>query len=87
MIFKLDAFAIEIVELIAGTLKPRDLGSLHLICEEIHRTTDRSFSHICFTTVGTDLYRNSVQKLQNISEDEQLRHCVQTLLVKSVVFV
>ncbi|KAL9102173.1 MAG: hypothetical protein Q9163_002647 [Psora crenata] len=77
----LAALAIELVELIAGTLDRGDLISLRLVCKELNTKTLYSFRHTCFRTFSTDFSRASMQKLENIASSEGIRHHVQTLRV------
>ncbi|KAI9841924.1 MAG: hypothetical protein M1837_000310 [Sclerophora amabilis] len=76
------ALAVEIIELIAEASDPADLISLRLVCKGLYRKTLHCFGQKFFTTVRTDLSCSSLQKLQNIAEEEPLRHHVQTLLIK-----
>ena len=77
----LPTLAIELVELIAHFLKPNDLSFLRLACKNLHRKSLHSFG-ACFTTFRTDFSSKSLQKLQVISEDDNLRLYVQKLLIK-----
>ena len=77
----LPALATELVELIACWLGPADLCSLRLVCKSLRQKSIRLFG-ACFTTVRTDLSQKSLQKLQEISEDDNLRLYVQKLLIK-----
>ena len=77
----LPTLAMELVELIAHFLEPTDLSSLRLACKNLHRKSLYSFG-ACFTTFRTDLSLKSLQKLQVISEDDNLRLYVQKLLIK-----
>ena len=77
----LPTLATELVELIASWLEPTDLCSLRLVCKNLRQKSIRVFG-ACFTTVRTDLSQKSLQKLQEISENENLRLYVQTLLIK-----
>jgi len=82
MVSKLCTLAVELIELIAGVLEPADLFSLRLVCKELNEKTFQYFSHTCLTTIRTDLSRKSLQELEELSEHEQLRHHVRTLLTK-----
>ena len=77
----LPTLAIELVELIACWLGPADLCSLQLVCKNLRQKPIRLFG-ARFTTVRTDLSQKSLQKLQEISEDDHLRLYVEKLLIK-----
>ena len=77
----LPTLATELVELIAWWLKPADLCSLQLVCKNLHQKSIRVFG-TCFTTIRTDLSQESLQKLQEISEDDNLRLYVQELFIQ-----
>lgn len=83
MATSLPKLPVEVVEAIASDLNPTDLFSLRLSCKELKRKTLHHFGHTYFTILQTDLSRKSLQKIQSISENEQLRHHVQTLLIKN----
>ena len=76
----LPKLATELVELIACWLGPADLCSLRLVCNDLRQKSIRSFG-ASFATIRTDLSRKSLQKLQVISEDDNLRLHVQTLVI------
>ena len=82
MATELPTLAVEVVEVVAGALDPTDLFSLRLACKELNRKTLSYFGRTYLTIVRTDLSRKSLQKLQEISENEQFRNRVETLLVK-----
>ena len=82
MAFGLAMFAIEIIDLIADELDRTDILSLRYVCRELNRKTLHHFGHTCFRTVRTDLSRKSLQKLQELSEAESLRHHVHILFIK-----
>ncbi len=82
MAFGLAMFAVEIIDLIADALDRTDLLSLRYVCRELNRKTLRHFGYTCFRTVQTDLSRKSLQKLQELSEAESLRHHVHILFIK-----
>ena len=71
------------MELIARFLGPADFCSLRLACKNLHQKSLHSFGAF-FTTIRTDLSQRSLQKLQLISEDDNLRSHVQRLLIKPV---
>ena len=77
----LPTLATELVELIACWLEPADLCPLRLVCKNLHQKSICLFG-ACFTTVRTDLSQKSLQKLQEISENDNLRLHVQELLIK-----
>ena len=77
----LPTLAIKLVELIARFLGPTDLSFLRLACKNLHRKSLHSFG-ACFTTFRTDFSSKSLQKLQVISEDDNLRLYVQKLLIQ-----
>jgi hypothetical protein len=79
----LPTLPVEVVELIAGALDhDADLFHLRLVCGELTSKTLNYFRRRCFATVRTDFTLQSLQKLQDISQEERLRHHVQTLLIK-----
>ena len=78
----LPTLATELVELIACWLEPADLCSLRLVCNDLRQKSICLFG-ACFTTVRTDLSQKSLQKLQEISENDNLRLYVQKLLIKA----
>lgn len=71
----------ELVEHISHLLGPADISSLRLVCRRLYQQSLRSFGAL-FTTIRTDLSLKSLQKLQVISEDNNLRLHVQKLLIK-----
>ncbi len=82
MFSKLPTLAIEIIELISTSLEPADLRSLRLVCRELNSKTLHYFGLANFATVQTNLSRESLQRLQNISESEHLAVHVQCLHIK-----
>ena len=83
MVSNISTLAIVLIELIACGLDSADLFSLRLACRELNRKTFRCFGHACFTTLRTNLSRESLQRLAEVSEHEQLRHHVEALLIES----
>lgn len=81
MALTLPSLHIEVVELIAHALEPNELFSPRLVCKVLRQKTLHAFG-TCFTTIGTDLSRNSLQKLRVVSENAQLKQHVQTLLIR-----
>lgn len=81
MAVTLPTLPIEIVELIAQALESNELFSLRLVCKVLLHKTLHPFG-TCFTTIGTDLSRKSLQKLRAVSENAQLERRVQTLLIR-----
>lgn len=79
---KLNILAIELIEKIASELEPVDLFSLRLVCKELNKKTLHAFGRSCLATIQTDLSRKSLQRLGELSEHEQLKHYVRTLLIK-----
>jgi len=82
MFSKLPTLAVEIIGLISTFLKPADLRSLRLVCRELNSKTLHYFGLANFATVQTNLSRESLQRLQNISESEHLAVHVQCLHIK-----
>ena len=81
---KLPTLAVEIVQLLAGTLEPTDLFSVRLVCRTLNRKTLHYFALTYFATVRTDLTPKSLQRLQNISESDHLAQYVKALHIKHV---
>ncbi len=79
---KFPTLAVEIIELISAFSDPADLRSLRLVCRELNRKTLHYFGLANFATVQTDLSRDSLQRIQNISESEHLAVHVQCLHIK-----
>lgn len=77
----LPTLATELVELIACWLGHTDLCSLRLVCKNLRQKSICLFGAY-FTTIRTDLSQKSLQKLQEISENDNLRLYVQKLLIK-----
>lgn len=77
----LPTLATELVELIACWLGPADLCSLRLVCKDLRQKSKCVFG-ACFTTIRIDYSQKSLQKLQQISEVDNLRLYVQKLLIK-----
>ena len=79
---KLPTLAMEIIELISTFVEPADLRSLRLVCRELNNKTLHYFGLASFAIVQTDLSRKSLQRLQNISDFENLAVHVQCLHIK-----
>jgi len=79
---KFPTLAVEIIELISAFSDPADLRSLRLVCRELNRKTLHYFGLASFATVQTDLSRDSLQRIKNISESEHLAVHVQCLHIK-----
>lgn len=77
----LSTLAVEIIETIADTLDRTDLCAVRLTCKDLNRKTFHHFGRTCFTSVQTDLSHSSMQKLQSISQTEQLKHLVQKFTI------
>ena len=77
----LPTLSTEIVELLSTFLPLTDLRSFRFVCRAINDKTLRHFALTNFTTVQTDLCRSSLQRLQGISEAEQLASRVQFLRI------
>ena len=72
----------EIIELIARELELSDLSFLRLVCKSLSHKTIHYFGLTYFTDVHTSLSFASLEKLQQISQHEQLCHYVRKLLIK-----
>lgn len=78
----LSTLPVEVIETIACTLDRPSIFAVRLTCKKFHQKTLHYFRHTYFDTVQTDLSHNSLQKLQSISQSEEFKYCVQTLLIK-----
>lgn len=78
---QLSLLAVEIIETIASSLDRTDLCAVRLTCKDLNRKTFHHFGRTCFTSVQTDLSHSSMQKLQSISQTEQLKHLVRKLTI------
>ena len=78
----LSFLATEIIELIASFLEPAHLCSLRCVCRELNRKTLHRFGLTNFATVHTDLSRESLQRLLDISESEYFAMHVQCLHIR-----
>lgn len=74
--------AAEIIELIASYLEYADIFSLRLVCVELQRKTFHYFSHNCFSVVHTDFSRESLEKLKDLSQDNQIKNHVRRMVLK-----
>ena len=77
----LSTLAIEVIEIIASTLDQTSLSSVRLVCKDLNRKTLHYFRRTYFTALKTDLSHNNLLKLESISQNEQLKHLVQSLLI------
>lgn len=77
------ALPIELIEQIASGSESVDVCSLRLVCRTLFRNTLSSFGLVCLATVRTNLSPTSLQKLEELSQNEQLRRCVQNLDIQS----
>ena len=82
MATSLSTLPVEVIEVIANALDSTDLSSLRLTCKELNRRTLCYFAQTFFATVRTDLSPKSLQKLHDISENEQFKHRAQNLLIR-----
>ena len=82
MDLELSALPTEIIELFANLLHSTDLCSLRLACRALNSKTVSHFRRALFTTVRTNLSRESLRKLQDIARTEPLGRQVRTLLIK-----
>ena len=83
MVSDISTLPVELVEVIAYGLEPAELLSLRLACRELNRKTFRCFGHAYFQTLRTNLSRESLQRLTEVSQHEHLRRCVKVLLIES----
>jgi hypothetical protein len=74
---------VELVEQIISNLNPSDLTSVRLVCRDFHYKSQRFFGRTFFKIVQTDLSRKGLKALQDIAEKEDLRHHVETLVIKA----
>jgi len=79
---RLCTLPIELIEYIAAELDLVDLCLLRLACKNLSQKTLHYFGSTYFAYVLTDLSPISLQKLQQLSLHELLRHYVRTLLIK-----
>ncbi|MCJ1433225.1 hypothetical protein MMC27_002584 [Xylographa pallens] len=77
----LSALPVELVERVAFQLESSDLQSLRLVCTEAYRSTLNCFGHICLASFTTDLSRESLERLKDLSQHKKLRHYVKFLLI------
>ncbi|KAI4137384.1 MAG: hypothetical protein L6R39_007317 [Caloplaca ligustica] len=71
----------ELLELICEQCDLGTFCALRLTCSNINTKTFRLFSKTHFSTVRTDLSKESLEKLQHISIREELNSQAQTLLI------
>ena len=79
---KLSTLAVELIELVIRGLEPADLLSLRLVCRALNHKTLQCFGQTCLATLRTDLSYQSLMKVREVSEHEQLRCYVQRLLIQ-----
>lgn len=79
----LSILPVEVIEIIASSLDRKELFSARLISKDFNRKTLHYFGRTYFTVLQTNLSHDSLQKLQSISRVEQLKHHVQSLLIKN----
>ena len=72
----------EVIENVVSPLDQKSLSSVRLTCRELNLKTLHYFGRTYFTAVPTDFSDKSLQKLQSISENEQFKNHVRTLLIK-----
>lgn len=73
---------LELVELVASSLRPSDLGALRVTCKALYGKSFHVFWKTSLHSIKTDLSWASLGKLEAISRDDQLRG-----YVKHVVFM
>lgn len=72
----------EVIENVVSSLDRDSLSSVRLTCRELNLKTLHYFGRTYFTAVSTDFSDKSLQKLQSMSENEQFRNHVRSLLIK-----
>ncbi len=65
---KFPTLALEVIELITSFVELADLRSLRLVCRKLCRKTINTFGRANFTTLQTDLSRQSLERIQNVSK-------------------
>ena len=67
---------LELVELVAFSLHPADLGALRMACKALYGKVSSVFWRASLQSIRTDLSCANLGKLETISRDAQLRHYV-----------
>lgn len=80
---RLPALPTEVVESIAKELPCTDLYSFRLVCKALCQKSFKHFCCSCFTTIETDLSKESLNRLRAIAQQDDFRQHVQILTVKN----
>ncbi|ODM15140.1 hypothetical protein SI65_09379 [Aspergillus cristatus] len=64
---------LELVELVASSLQPSDLGALRMTCKAIYGKASSVFWRVSLQSIKTDLSSANLRELEAISRDAQLR--------------
>lgn len=67
---------LELLEMVASSLQPADLGALRVTCKSIHGKISSIFWKCSLQSIKTDLSHANLGELEKISRDAQLRHYV-----------
>lgn len=71
---------VELLEMVASSLQPADLGALRMTCKSIHGKTSSIFWKGSLQSVKTDLSHANLGELAKIPRDAQLRHYVNQMV-------
>ncbi|KAG7287210.1 hypothetical protein NEMBOFW57_006716 [Staphylotrichum longicolle] len=74
------ALPTELIAHVASFLPKEDILNLRLTCQRCQQIAQRAFADAFFSTVATDFYKPSLQRLERISQDDLLRPHVRTVL-------
>lgn len=72
----------ELVEIIVSYLSFEDLLSVRLVCRHVHYQSLRYTSSILFRVVSIDFTRDSLTKLQSLSNLPYIARCIRLLRIK-----
>lgn len=73
------SLAVELVEMITGSIEGESLLALRLVCRELQRKTFTCFARRFFTSIKTDLSEESLARINALSQHHALRPYVQGL--------
>ena len=82
MVSGLPGIIIDVIELIASHLGPRDICSLRLTCRDLNHKSLHIFGKVCLNTFTTDLSEPSLQSLRQLANNNYLASHTRTLLIK-----
>lgn len=72
----------ELVEAVASFLDLTDMCAFRLTCKTFREETSSMFWRTALHSMQTDISLDSLGKLQAISTNPQLRHCIEHLKIK-----